>query len=154
MIRAGSRTPSFLVLLAVVATTRQIQTIVLALSWINHLASQKFIVAIHQGSGWLSGSSSIYPAMCGSTHQVSTVLLHKNQRKFVRYFVFFLCPASTVSTECSTGGFIVLALLVRTGRKWSFHCKNKFSVLQLAVVLYTLTQPLIAKIYTPDSAIY
>ena len=29
-----------------------------------------------------------------------------------------------------------------------------FSVLQLAVLLYTLTQPLIAKIYTPDSAIY
>ena len=28
----------------------------------------------------------------------------------------------------------------------------RFSVLQLQILLYTLTQPLIAKIYTPDSA--
>ena len=70
-----------------------------------------------------------------------------------------LCPASTVSTEYSTGrlysvgsgspsedwGKMVLPLQKQVFR---------FSVLQLAVVLYTLTQPLIAKIYTPDSAIY
>ena len=41
IIRAGSRMPSLSVPLAVVATTRQIQTVVLALSWINRLASKK-----------------------------------------------------------------------------------------------------------------
>ena len=46
MIQAGSRMPSLSVPLA-----RQIQTVVLALSWINCLVSQKFIIAICQGSG-------------------------------------------------------------------------------------------------------
>ena len=55
---------------------------------------------------------------------------------------------------------LAVALLVRTGgngpsianTSFSFSCAAvaKF----LAVLLYTLTQPLIAKIYTPDSAIY
>ena len=65
------------------------------------------------------------------------------------------------------GGSIVLAvaLLVRIGGKWSFHCKTSIGKLSfpflcatvanfLAVLLYTLTQPLIAKVYTTDSAIY
>ena len=51
---------------------------------------------------------------------------------------------------------LAVALLVRTGGKWS--AKTSFPFLCaavanfLAVLLYTLAQPLIAKIYTPDSA--
>jgi len=41
------------------------------------MAESEIIVTIHQGSGYLSGSSSVCPAMRGSTYQVSTVSLHK-----------------------------------------------------------------------------
>ena len=43
--------------------------------WINCLVSHKNIVSIYQGSDQLPGSSSVYPAVPGSTHQVSTVSL-------------------------------------------------------------------------------
>ena len=60
------------------------------------------------------------------------------------------------------GGSIVLAvaLLARTGENGPSIAKESFPFLCaavaifLAVLLYTLTQPLIAKIYAPDSAIY
>ena len=54
-----------------------------------------------------------------------------------------------------------VALLVRTGKSWPFHCKNKkFPFLCAAVVNCQIYTPdsaiysLVVEIYTPDSAIY
>ena len=49
--------------------------------------------------------------------------------------LWLLCPGSTVSTEYSTGGSIVLAvaLLVRTAGKWSSIAKTSFPFLSAAV---------------------
>ena len=56
--------------------------------WINHLVSQKNVVNICQGSGQLLGSSSVYPAVPGSTHQVSTVSLITQE---IRATFWLLC---------------------------------------------------------------
>ena len=60
--------------------------------------------------------------MHGSTHQVSTVYRSANNLEN-------LCDALAVVLVLGTvrGGSIVLAvaLLVRTGENWPFHCKNK-----------------------------
>ena len=80
--------------------------------------------------------------------------------------VWLLCPGSTVSTEYSTGmlysvgsgspsedwGKMVLPLQNKTKTSFPFLCTAVTNF--LAVLLYTLTQPLTAKIYIPDSAIY
>ena len=69
---------SLQVLLAVVARTHRIQTGPSAISLEQLPDDSEIIVGIHQGSGYLPGSSSVCPDVSSSTHEVSAVLLHKN----------------------------------------------------------------------------
>ena len=78
MSRAGSRTPSLPVPVAVVATTHQIQTGPSTIPLDKPPGESEIIVSIRQGSGYLLESSSVCPTVHGSTCQVSIVSLHEN----------------------------------------------------------------------------
>ena len=52
--------------------------LVLAISLDQLPGESEFIISIRQGSGYLLGSSSVCPAVRGSSHQVSALSLHKN----------------------------------------------------------------------------
>ena len=133
MIRASSRIPSLSVPLAVVPTTRQIQSVILALSWINHLASQKLSSpSIRVVASCRESASHVWFNTPGK-HCVAARITRK-----ICEMLWLLCLASTVSTEYGMGGSIVLAvaLLVRTGGNGPSIAKASFLFLCAAVAIF------------------